>query len=69
MERCFTFQWGRVAFQMGGFIFKWGVHSMGGSGFYGGFLKKIVGWGWAPPMSPPTSLWETLNYQFVLFNP
>ena len=24
MEGCFMFQWGRVAFQMWGFIFKWG---------------------------------------------
>ena len=32
MEGCFAFQWGGgggVAFQMGGFIFKWGVHLMG----------------------------------------
>ena len=57
MEGCFTFQWGGVfVFQMGGFIFKWGVHPMAGIGFDGrGGLKKIVGWGVAPP------LWETLQ--------
>ena len=34
MEGCFTFQWGGVfVFQMGGFIFKWGVHPMAGIGF------------------------------------
>ena len=37
MEGCFTFQWGGVfVFQMGGFIFKWGVHPMAGIGFDGG---------------------------------
>ena len=38
MERCFIFQWQGwgVVFQMGGFIFKWGMHPMGGIGLDGG---------------------------------
>ena len=43
MEGCFTFQWGGggVFFRWGaGDIFKWGVRTMGGIGFDGGFLKK-----------------------------
>ena len=37
MEGCLTFQWGGGGvFQMGGFIFKWGVRPMGGIGFDGG---------------------------------
>ena len=40
MEGYLTFQWGE------GFIFKWGVHPMGGICFDGGGgVKKIVEWG------------------------
>ena len=46
---------GEFVFQMGGFIFKWRGHPMGGIGFDGGF-SKVIGWGDMPP--PP--LWETL---------
>ena len=36
---------GGGVFQMGGFIFKWGLCPMGGIGFDKGFLKIIIGWG------------------------
>ena len=34
-------------FRWEGFIFKWGA-----SVLVGGFSKKIIRWGWVPPMSP-----------------
>ena len=50
MEGCFMFQWGwgwggwGGVFQLGGFIFKWGVQPMGRDiGFDGEVSKKIVG--------------------------
>ena len=48
MEGCFMFQWGRVAFQMWGFIFKWGrgVPHGRGIGFDGVFSISS-------PMLPP----------------
>ena len=54
MEGYLTFQWGE------GFIFKWGVHPMGGICFDGGGgVKKIVEWG-GGALAMPHSLWETL---------
>ena len=50
---------GRVVFQRGGFIFKWGVHPIGGGiGLMGGFEKnhRMGGWGAHAP-----TLWETLQ--------
>ena len=52
---------GGVVFQMGGFIFKWGVPIIGGISFDGGgFRKKLsnVGGKGGAPHAPP--LWETL---------
>ena len=41
MEECFTFQWEEgSSFLDGGFIFKEGVHPMGGIGFDGEFSKR-----------------------------
>ena len=54
MEGCFTFQWGRVVFQMRGasFLSGMGVRHMGGASVLiggGGVPKKIIG---CPPPSP-----------------
>ena len=62
---------GGIVFQMGGFIFKWGRHPMGGHQFWwkweGGFKKnhKMTG---HPPMPPP-QLWETLILlkEYIIF--
>ena len=50
-----------VVFQMGAFIFKWGMLHRGGSSVLMGFFfsKKIVGWGGAP-------LWETLPHDHMI---
>ena len=51
MEGCFMFQWGGgvgVSFSDGRGSFLSG----GASVLVGGFSKKIIRWGWVPPMSP-----------------
>ena len=55
MEGCSTFQWGGVfVFQIGGFIFKWGVHPMAGIGFDGGGGEKNLRmWGGTLTMANP----------------
>ena len=57
-----TFQWGGGVFQMGGFIFKWGMRPM--VGFDRGGFERNVRWGVSthPPAPPLPPLWETLPY-------
>ena len=64
MEGCFTFQWWGCFSDGGGFIFKWGMHPMGGTLVLMGqeAFEKIVGWGRRPPCPlPPHPLRETLS--------
>ena len=56
---------GGFVFQIGGFIFKWGVCTMGGITFDGGEVQKKSQDG-GHPSHGPTPLWETLHMENVM---